>query len=210
MKAFRRFTSRLSASFDWVSRQVENHEALVNCTIRDVSRHAAQAKVQLRRVERDGRAMKRRIKELHEQALLWEDRARQSKEQDEKKALECLRRKRKAEKEVSELELQAVEHKKVEDQLKRELSAIEEKLQQLTRQRNLMRTRESRAAALTSLPGTETQLVSEIEEVFDRWDARVTQYELQTDSGLTTQDELEEEFLSQEEEQELSEELASL
>lgn len=210
MKVIRRLTTRISSSFDWIVRQVENHEALINCSIQEVAHYAAQAKVQLKRVEKDGQQLKSRIRELNESAVTWQERAKESKEKDKEKAIECLRRKKRAERELSALEVQLAEHSKTEVLLKKELSAVEGKLVELKRQRNIMRTRESNALARTTCGTREVDLVTEIADVFDRWEAKVTEYEAIADPSVTDFDDLEDQFATEEEHRELEAELQSL
>ncbi|MCB0352926.1 MAG: hypothetical protein KDD64_05350, partial [Bdellovibrionales bacterium] len=133
MNGLKRFTSRLTASFDWLVQQVENHEALVSSTIQEVSHHAAKASIQVKRVERDGAQLKERLLRLRENIQLWEERAKEKKDTDSQMALQCLRRRKKLLAEASQVEVQLVEHKKVEQQLKEEVSLLREKLEELKR-----------------------------------------------------------------------------
>ncbi|MCB0330688.1 MAG: PspA/IM30 family protein, partial [Bdellovibrionales bacterium] len=161
-------------------------------------------------VEKDGQQLKTRIRELNESAVTWQERAKESKEKDKEKAIECLRRKKRAERELSALEVQLAEHSKTEVLLKKELSAVEGKLVELKRQRNIMRTRESNALARTTCGTREVDLVTEIADVFDRWEAKVTEYEAIADPSVTDFDDLEDQFATEEEHRELEAELQSL
>lgn len=147
---------------------------------------------------------------MRENIQLWEERAKEKKDTDSQMALQCLRRRKKLLAEASQVEVQLVEHKKVEQQLKEEVSLLREKLEELKRKRNLMRTRQSRALAVSACPESETQIVSEIEDVFDRWESRIAEYELQGATRTHVCDQFEEGFRSEEEERELRAELQSL
>ncbi|MCI5064755.1 PspA/IM30 family protein [bacterium] len=210
MNRLRIFATRITAHFDWLVRQVENHEALVSSTLDEMSRHAANAKVQRKRVQRDGRALRERLVELQKTVALWEDRARTAKSSDEQKALACLQRKKRAEKECEQVEAHLLEHARMEEQLKHSLETIEEKLAHLRRERNIMRSRESSARALASFPKGESEMVADLSEIFERWDTRVTSYEMRGESYCQDIDELEESFSQEEEQQALREELAAL
>lgn len=203
MKTLRRWTTSIVTSIDQMISQVENHEALVNVAIGEVQEASARARVQLKRVEQDGQRMRKRLVELHEGSELWRDRAVKAAGVDEKRALECLKRKKKIEREIASLEEQEREHVRMEKQLCVDLKTVEDRLQQLKSQRNLLRTRQSRAEALGALGGEDTSIISEIDEIFDRWEIKVSQYEVHGESAYKREDEFEQQFVSEEEEEEL-------
>ncbi|MCG8592487.1 MAG: PspA/IM30 family protein [Proteobacteria bacterium] len=206
---FRRWTASLVSRVDWMVTQVENHEALVDAAIRDVRRAAARAKVQLGRVRQDGQRLRERLAQEEEAVIQWRERAQRSANENETRALECLRRSKRAGRRVKELRSRQAQHDQTEKQLAQDVSAVEERLGALIEQRNLMRTRQSRADALSSVRGCHAQLVGDLDEVFDRWETRVTEAEFEGGCALEN-DSLEEEFLSAEEEDELRAELDEL
>ncbi|MDC0358600.1 PspA/IM30 family protein, partial [Oligoflexia bacterium] len=199
MKTIRRFTSSILASFDWMVTQVENHEALVNSAIREVQAAQSRASVQLKRVQQDGKNMRRRAIEIKEADELWKERATKVAKLDEKRALECLRRRKRIQREVIELEEQSLEHARLEKQLVKDLSLVDERLGKLRQQKNLMRTRQSRAEALKSIQKDDSIIFSEIDEIFDRWEIKVSEYEIQGGCSTGSYDDFEDEFLSAEE-----------
>lgn len=204
MKALRRLSASIMASFEGVVGQLENHEAVVTAAIREAEQAAGRAKAQLAHVKRDGEALEKRVSELRQQVTLWEDRAKRSRALDEEKALECLRRRQKALGQAEKLEEQHRTHQRLERQLKGDLGTVEEKLAALRQQRNLMRTRQSRAEALKLTSEIDSSAIGHIDEIFDRWEARIISseeqsYAIEVDSG----DELTESFVSEEERKEL-------
>lgn len=203
MKSLRRFTSGIVASFDWMISQVENHEALINGSIRDVNEAGARAKVHLARVKQDGIKMRTKLSELREAEDAWAERARKSAKLDEKRAIECLKRRKRVQRELADLEVQEREHAKLDKQLTEDLSCVEDRLTQLKQQRNLMRTRQSRAEALGTLRRDDSHIFCEIDDIFDRWEMKVAEYELNSSCTMSSEDDLESEFLSEEEEDEL-------
>ena len=210
MKALRRITTSISASFDWMISQVENHESLVNAAISEVNEAAARAAVQHKRVQADGLAMRRKLEDLRSNAELWSDRAVKVATLDQARALECLRRKKKSEREIAELEEQERQHAKLEKQLSADLQAIRERTEVLKKQRNLLRTRQSRAEALKLVQAEEPRLFGELDEILSRWETKVTEYEYVAGVYAEQSDDLEAEFLSSEEEGALKEELSQL
>ena len=208
MNTLRRWTTTVVASFDQMLSQIENHEALITSAIRDVQESAGRANAQLARVRRDGTAMRQRIEELRRQHEQWTERAVKTAALDEAKAIECLRRKKKLETDIADLETHEREHARSEKQLTADIAQIGERLAKLKQQRNLMRTRQSRAEAVALLQQEDSHVLGEIDEIFDRWEAKVAQYET-LPSALAT-DQLEEEFVSAEEQVNLKAELEAL
>lgn len=204
MNSLRRLTASIISSFEGVVGQLENHEALVTTAIREAEQAAGRAKAQLGRVQKDGISMRKRVEELREQAELWEDRAKRIAAQDEAKALECVRRRQQYLTQATKIEEQAADHVKLERQLGADLAMVQEKLGGLRQQRNIMRTRESRAKALRVVHSIDSSTIGEIDDIFDRWEARITACEQHVDTSLPhSSDELSVEFTSKEEEGEL-------
>ena len=210
MNTLKRWTTSVLSSVDWMITQVENHEALVNSAIDEVQRSGARARVQLNRVTQDGRKMRARLEELREKELVWKDRAVKSAALDEARALECMKRSRRTQKEIESLEEQVKEHARIERQLTTDLGSIDQRLGQLKTQRNLLKTRQSRAEALRAFQAEDSHIISEIGDIFERWEVKVGEYELQGDCALRGGDDFEGEFVSQEEEEELRESLKKL
>lgn len=210
MNTLKRWTSGVISSVDWMITQVENHEALVNSAIEDMQRSGSKARVQLNRVVGDGKKMRNRLEELKTKETLWKERALKTASADEARALECLKRHKRTQREIKTLQDQIAEHSRVEKQLISDLGTIEERLGRLKTQRNLLKTRQSRAEALRAFQSEDSHLISEIGDIFERWEAKVGEYELQGSCGLKVSDELEGEFVSEEETQELRESLKSL
>lgn len=204
MNSLRRLTASIISSFEGVVGQLENHEALVTTAIREAEQAAGRAKAQLSRVQKDGIAMRKRVEELQEQAALWEDRAKRIAAQDEVKALECVRRRQRYLSQATTIEEQAIGHVKLERQLNADLSMVQDKLNALRQQRNIMRTRESRAEALRVVQSVESSTIGEIDDIFDRWEARISACESHVDSSVSLGgDDLSAEFSSKEQEEEL-------
>ena len=210
MKAIKRWTSSVMASFDWMISQIENHEAMVNSAIQEASQASVRARARLNRVKTDGQAMRARLVELRSQADLWRDRAVQTARKDTDRATECLKRKRKVEREIAEAEANEREHARIEKNLNEDLAAVEAKLAQLRQQRNLMRTRQSRADAVKALHGPESGALSEIDEIFERWEVQIGECEAYGESSGEAKDELESEYSDEEESARLKVELESL
>jgi len=210
MKTLRRLTTTIVSSFDWMISQVENHDALVDAAIREVQQAGARATVQLKKVRQDGLNMRKRLQDLREAQELWSSRALQTAGVDEKRAIECLRRKKRTELEIASLEEEERQHAKIEKQLGIDLRLVEEKLETLKSQRNLLRTRQSRAEALRAAQGQDSSLIGEIDGILERWESKVGEYEAMTERSRDREDDFTHEFVTAEEESALKEELARL
>jgi len=201
MARFKRWTHGVVASIDNLIVQVENHEAQVSSTLREFEQGVARSKVQLMRVERDGRALEQALADEREAGARWRDRA--AREEDEARALACLGRHKRSERRVRELGQNQAEHARVEQQLKRDLRTLEQRLFELRQQRNTMRSRQSRAEAFCVVQGSGALECGELGALFERWETRVAETEVQSGCLLPGTDSFDEEFLD-------AEELASL
>lgn len=206
MKMIRRMTTSISSRLDAMVTQIENQEALVTSTIREARQAIARARVHRQRVHQDGEALQQRLEQEQEGTSQWRTRARQCADQDEAKAIECLRRSRRAGNMTGELQRRLDEHRRVEKKLASDLKRMEDQLAELIEKRNLMRTRQSRAEAMSAMRSATTKAVSDLGEVFERWETRVLETEYEGACAFE-EDPLSEEFLSAEEEAELKDEL---
>ncbi|HXK19910.1 MAG TPA: PspA/IM30 family protein [Polyangiaceae bacterium] len=208
MARIKRWTHGFVASIDSMIVQVENHEALATSALKDLEQGVARSRVQLMRVERDGRALRQALDEEREAAVRWRDRARR--EEHEARALECLRRHKRAESRVSELSHNQTEHERIEQALKRDVQTLERRLVELRQQRNTMRTRQSRAEAFSVAQGQGDVESGEIGQIFERWETRVAESEVASGCLVASIDSFDDEFLDAEEAASLKLELAAL
>jgi phage shock protein A len=214
MSWMKRWTVTMGSRLDQVVCQIENQEAVAGRVLSDVRRDTARAKVQLARLRKDGRALRARLDEARATEQTWRDRARRLKATDEAKAIACLRRAHAARRDVEVLGERLAEHEAAERTLSDDVRKIEERLCSLVETRNVMRLRETRARARQGLVQGECR-AGDVDEVFDRWDARVTELELasgcgMTDAGAGIADELEEALGREEEAAALRAELEAM
>ncbi len=208
MARLKRWTHGVVASIDSLIVQVENHEAQVTSTLRELEQGVARSKVQLMRVERDGAAMRQALGEEREGAVRWRERAKR--EEQEARALECLRRFKRAEQRARELEHNQAEHARVEQQLKRDILVLEQRLVELRQLRNTLRTRQSRAEAFDVVRGRGDLENGEIGALFERWETRIAETEVTSGCLTAAIDGFDEEFLDVEEAAALKLELREL
>lgn len=211
MKSLKRFTASILSSFESVVGQLENHEALVGVAIREAEEAAVRAKGQLSRVQRDGQVMRKRHQELQGRIEVWQSRAVRCASVDEEKAVECVRRRQRFIAQAATLEEQIVRHGTLEKQLAADLGIVQEKLVALRQQRNLLRTRQSRAEALRLLQSVDSVAIGEIDDIFDRWESKISGLEMFSEfSSSQLEDDLEAHFSTTEEDAELRKVLSAL
>jgi phage shock protein A len=210
MGSFLRWTTGFGSRIDAMVSQIENHDALVNAAIRDAKEARARARVQLKRVRQDGQRMQRRCTELAESERRWKERAVRTAGDDEGRALECVRRMKRAAHERVELLSQTGEHTRIEAQLARDIRRIDDRIENLVQQRNLLRTRQSRAEALAAADQDDGRRLAEVDEILERWEIKVSRVETDFDCDLDEGDELELTLGAEEEREALRSELDDL
>ena len=209
MSYLKRWTSGVLSHVDAFVTRIENHESLVNESLKELREATARARVQAKRVREDGRRLEEKCAEQRAQAARWRERAESSMD-DDARAMECLRRQRIAQLTLGALEKRLEAHAQIEKQLVADVRTLDDRLDRLEEQRNLMRTRQSRAEALGVLRGSTVQLGDDIDDVFDRWEIRVAQAESTADVTSRPEDAFESAFLDEEEQANLRLELESL
>jgi phage shock protein A len=191
--------------------QIENHDALVSSALRQVRESTARARVQLVRVRRDGELLAGRASKAEADVSAWRERARSEAGRDEARALECLRRARRCQEQAEALRRRRAEHERAEQRLAADVARALERVQELREQRNLLRTRQSRAEALDAIAAQNRALGVDLEDTLDRWDTRVTALEIECEIGPDDADDsFEESFVSSEEREDLRRELREL
>ena len=209
MSLFKRISTTVSTSVERAVSKVENHDAIINAALRETQQAAARSRVRLARVQKDGQSLRARRKELKKAISQWTERARAAAESDERKALECLRRKNECETQLGTLEDSIDKHGDLEERVTENLKKIEDRIGEVSHQRNVMRSRQSVADAMRVINNIEGVSYGEIEDTFDRWEVNLGETEiLMGATGI--KDPLETAFLAEEDEAELRAELADL
>lgn len=209
MGLFNRITATVVSSVDRAVTRVENHDAVVEALAKDTRQAGARAQVRLARVRQDGEKLRRKLAELKKAKKSWTDRARKVAGDDEAMALQCVQRRQNCINQIGKLEDSLRRHVELEDQVTANLEKIQARLEEITQQRNMMRSRQSAAEALRVINQIEGTATSEVEETFDRWEILVTESEYAAGS-FSQVDRLESTFIEQEDEEGLRSELALL
>lgn len=209
MSLFKRLHLTLRSRVDHLVSEIENHDAVIEAAIGEARRSVAKSKVRLAGLRGEVARLCRRLSELRKAEHQWADRARNTAAEDEEKALACLRRRKECQREAAAIEEALGRHQALEQRLAQDLRQAEERVAEMARQRNLMRSRESAAEALSSIAGMDQHVGTDLDETFERWEVRITAAELE--AGTTDLDDpLERDFVEGEEREALQAELAAL
>ena len=207
MSLFKRITATLTTRVGNLVNELENHDAVVESGIAEMRRAYAKAKVRFTRMSAEGERLRRKLEEQRREATAWRERTLAC--TDEDKSLECLRRSRLARRQVTSLEGMLERHKELEGRLFREIEAVHAHIGELEHKRHQMRSREATADAAWSIQRMDAGRSLDLDDIFERWEMRVTEAELTSDT-LPTRDPLEAEFVAEEERASLAAELAEL
>jgi phage shock protein A len=209
MSLIHRISTSITSTVDRAVSKVENHDAIVNAALRDTRQAAARSRVRLERVRKDGKSLKNRYGELKVAQGRWTDRAKVVAETDEKKALECLRRRRDCEAQAKNLKESIAQHDELEARIAEQVKKIEARIGEVSHQRNMMRSRQSVADAMRTINKIEGVSYGEIEDTFDRWEINLGETEIMLGAS-TVSDPLDTEFLADEDAEDLRAELEEL
>ena len=160
MNRMQRWKISVTGWVDGVLAQIENHEATVSSAIGRVRQAAARARVQLKRVERDQRQLRQSLLEEEAAVGAW-----------------LLRRHKASARRVQALQDRLEEHERSHKELSEGIRMLNERLGELNERRNLMRTRQSRAEAAHGMVHANRPM-GDLEDVFERWEARVGEIEI--------------------------------
>ena len=206
MNRMKRWKMSMTSWVDGVLAQIENHEASVSSAIGRVRQSTARARVQLKRVERDQRELREALVREGSAVEAWRRRAKEA--EDQEKALECLRRHKASERRVIQLRQRLEEHERSHKELSEGIRTLNAQLSELSERRNLMRTRQSHAEAAHGMVNA-NRPIGDLEDVFERWEARVGEIEIACESD-TAIDAFEAGFETAEQDAELRIELQEL
>ena len=209
MSLFKRLSATLVSRIDQVVGEIENHDAVIQATLNEVRRKVAQARVRLAQVQREADRLRGEFEQQQQQADRWRQRARETAGGDEHKALECLRRARACDQQARRLRDAQAQYMQTAERLAGDIDTSEQRLRAMKQRLTLMRARQASGVALNATGETDSAVIQQLEDSFERWEINIDQLELSLDRAAPV-DPLERDFLSSEEETSLRDELAEL
>ncbi len=210
MGIINRITTTLTSSVDKVVSQVENHDAVIDVSIKDCRAALAKAQVRYSRVKKDRENLQSRLQELQQMETTWEHRAKSVATQDEKMALDCLHRKNICKQRIVETQKSLSQHNELEQRVSGSIQKIEKRLADITQQRNMMRSRHSAADALRTINSIEGSSKNDVDDTFERWELVISEAEYEVGQEIESVDVLDKTFCEKEDEAALRAELAQL
>ncbi|MGE4131055.1 MAG: PspA/IM30 family protein [Bdellovibrionales bacterium] len=209
MGSIKRLVATVTAQFNDIVDQIENHEAVAASAIKRFRTQVHEAKVQVRLLEREWKHAQDYHAKCVKEADLWRARAKSYAESDKEKALECVRRFKSWSQEVEFWQKKNVELGSQVQELRKTLLTIESREQELKLefQKYVARDRTATIASTSASPGATDESV---QDVFRRWDERLTKKEVSAEVSIQSLDEFAREVKMQEDEMDLEETLNSI
>ncbi len=167
MRVFQRVSQSVSFGVESLLDSLENQEAVARATIRQMEQGAGRVRVRRKAAERDLAKLEEQGAQARRSIELWSERALRMKE-DREKALECLRRRNAAESEAERLVSQIDQQRALLARIREDERAIDAKLAEVKQREAALVSREVRAKANANVGS-----LSDIDGVFDRWEARI-------------------------------------
>ncbi|MGR9053088.1 MAG: PspA/IM30 family protein [Gammaproteobacteria bacterium] len=212
MNNIKRLFVSIKSHIDHVADEFENHEALAGAAIDDLRETARKTRLHLHRVGKMSELYRKQLETQREQARLWSERAVKSKQEDEQKALQCVRRLRQAQRQIASLEQQCRESTAQEAKIRDDLNAIQEQLLVLENKKEILAARQNRIGIRDALPSSRGSTLQDAHGIFERWEGSVVSAEFDAPDHGADSDPLADEFEREEDELELKimlEELAN-
>ncbi len=209
MSIFKRLSATLVSSIDQVVGEIENHDAVVQASLNDMRKKVAEAKVRLGHVHKEDARLKLQAQEQQQNAQRWRQRAVDCAKSDETKALECVRRSQHCQQQSESLAQAQAEYEQTAEKLARDIETSEQRLAEIKQKLTLMRARQSSSSAINATSKPESNTTQLVDEAFDRWEINISQTEMAIETHDFV-DPMEREFVSQEQQNELRNELAEL
>jgi phage shock protein A len=204
---FQRLRRRLGAELDAMIRHVENHEALVASAVRELEASIAHTERERGRAATTNAKLRATLREERDAASSW--RARALRETVEARGIECLRRSKRCERRVHDVDQRLGESLEREARLRARGETLRANLAEFREQEALLRERQSTAHDETS-PRTPLLSSLDLADLLARWEAHLCEAELTHGSPPFSLEILDEEPLDAAEEAALALELREL
>ena len=207
MNLFKRLTTSVTATLDSAVGQIENHDAIIDATIKQTRQSVAKTKARINTLRQQQHNYEIQLNELHDQTALWTARAAKLANSDQAKALQCISRRNQCQNESKRLTIRIEQQKQLIIDVTLNLNKLQTKLDEMIQKHNLMRSRQA-VADVNRAVGKANQN-DNINESFERWESIVMEHEMAV-NDVCNQDPFDAEFTQQETETELLKQLAEL
>lgn len=207
MNLIKRLTTSVTATLEGAVGQLENHDAIVDASIKQTRQAVAKTQARLATLRQQQNAYESQLQLSIEQIKVWENRAQSLATDNESKALQCLTRRNQNEAESNRLRQSIQQQDGLINGVSANLSTLKTKLDEMTQRHNLMRSRQ--AVADVSKVASKSNNSEQLDETFERWESVVLETELAV-SDACCSDPLEAQFAQQEDKAKLLDQLSAL
>jgi phage shock protein A len=207
MNFLKRLTTSVTATLESAAGQLENHDAIVQATIKETRQSVAKTKARINTLRQQQAVYETQLTDAAEQTQKWESRAQELAEADEDKALQCLSRRNQYQHEQSRLQDSISQQASLITKVETNLRTLQSRLEEMQHKHNLLRSRQSVADANKGLAKSSSD--QDLADTFERWESVVLEHELGCDDALGA-DPLQQEFEQRESKAELRAQLESL
>ncbi|MBT8141216.1 MAG: PspA/IM30 family protein [Gammaproteobacteria bacterium] len=205
MNFIKRFTTTVSASLDNAVGKLENHDAIIEATIKQTKQSSARTKARINSLQRQLQTYESQLKEANQQHSLWAQRALSLADEDQAKALECLSRRNHCKASIERLTTRIEQQKNLIADVSENLKKLQHTLDEMSQKHNLMRSRQ--AVADVNRAVRHVSHNDSVNDTFERWESLVLEDEVYEESNF---DPLDAEFSKIESDADLLQQLAEL
>lgn len=202
----------IKSQLDGLADDFENHEAVAGVAIKDLEAWRTHTRIHQHRLQKMMAQLATNHEELTAEAATWSARALKVRVSDQLKALECVRRMRRAQQQAQLLATQLQTAQQQQAQLAADLNTIHSQLQHLNTQKTVFAARQSRIQLQGGLANKRDNPLDEAQKIFDRWEEAIGGAELTAIPDAYPVDPLADSFAQEEETlalQQLLDELAA-
>jgi len=207
MKMIKRLTTSLTATLDNAVGQLENHDAIIDATIKKTRQAVAKTKAQINTLRQQQQTYETQLKESQDQMGIWEKRAVKLADNDQNKALQCIVRRNQCQNNIQHLTTLIEQQKQLINEVTINLNKLQMKMDEMSQKHHFMRSRQA-VADVNRAVGHASRDDS-ANNTFERWESIVMEHEMAV-SDVSAIDPLDAEFSQQENDVELLKQLAEL
>ena len=175
MKFIKRITTTLSANMDSAVSQLENHDSIVEASIKRTRQSIAKTQAQYNSLLRQQGVLKTQLNEAQKQSALWTERASRTAQDDKDKALACVARRNHFEQEQQRLKAAHQQHQELLREVTQHLDTLNRRLSDTQQRHQLLRSRHTLAKTNKNVISCLAE--DDLEQTFERWEAVVLEKE---------------------------------
>jgi phage shock protein A len=197
----------VTETLDSAVAQLENHDAIVDATIKQTRQAVAKTKARINTLRQQENAYTTQLAEAVEQRDLWTKRAAKFAVSDQGKALQCVARLNQSASEIKRLTSASDQQKELIHDVNSNLQKLQKKLDEMTQKHNLMRSRQTVADVNRAMVSVNVD--DSLSGTFERWESAVLEHELAV-SDVCSRDSLDMELSQGENQEDLIGQLAEI